>query len=83
MSCGGRVPLTAPVARRTMSAMPSTNPSPDAADSGAANVRPRGLAERIYDGMENGRGLGQGTISMIAFLLALPIVVVVAHCLML
>jgi hypothetical protein len=53
-------------------------------DPAHADREPRklGLAERAYDLIDE-RGFGQGTIAMIAFLVALPVVVVAAHCLML
>lgn len=50
-------------------------------DRGGAVDRSHEVAEKVYDHIEN--GLGQGTIAMIAFLVALPVVVVAAHCLML
>lgn len=53
-------------------------------DPARGNPEPRklGLAEKAYDLIDE-KGFGQGTIAMIAFLVALPVVVVAAHCLML
>ena len=60
---------------------PPGSPPPTGVEADVEGPRARGIAEKVYDQIEN--GLGQGTIAMIAFLVALPIVVVAAHCLML
>lgn len=56
------------------------NPEADHAEDGERRPVDR-IADKVYDQIEN--GLGQGTIAMIAFLVAMPVVVVAAHCVML
>lgn len=81
MSCT-RLPFDGPRSTSHHTAMhEAETPAGSHTDRGGDGDRSREVAEKVYDHIEN--GLGQGTIAMIAFLVALPVVVVAAHCLML